>query len=174
MNIAVTLMAVFLVSFAATTLDSATRIQRYVVSELGASWNIKPMTGRYWATFIAVITAMILAFYSGDGKGAMALWPLFGTTNQLLAGLALLVLTIYLLRKQISVKVAFIPFIFMVVMDGRAMLINIGKIGSTGKIFLLIMAIIIFALLIWMMVEALIATKTLERNPKVEPFPSFG
>ena len=174
MKIAITLMAVFLVSFAATTLDSATRIQRYVITELGASWNIKPITGRYTATFIAVITAMILAFYSGDGKGAMTLWPLFGTTNQLLAGLALLVLTIYLLRKQISVKVAFIPFIFMVVMDGWAMLINITKFAATGKVFLLVLAIIIFALLIWMIVEALIATKTLERNPEVEPFPSFG
>ena len=174
MKIAITIMGVFIVSFAATTLDTATRIQRYVISELGASLNVKPITGRYTATFIAVVTAMILAFYTGDGKGALALWPLFGTVNQLLAGLALLVLTIYLLRKQISVKVAFIPFIFMVVMDGWAMLINITKFATTGKIFLLVLAIIIFALLIWMIIETLIAAKTLERNPEVEPFPSFG
>ncbi len=174
MKIAITIMGVFIVSFGATTLDSATRIQRYIISELGASWNIKPMTGRYTATFIAVITAMILAFYSGDGKGAMTLWPLFGTTNQLLAGLALLVLTIYLLRKKRSIKAALIPFIFMVVMDGWAMLINITKFATTGKIFLLVLAIIIFALLIWMIIETLIAAKVLERNPEVEPFPSFG
>ena len=118
MKIALTVMGVFLVSFGATTLDTATRIQRYVIAELGASWNVKPMTGRYTATIIAVITAMILAFYSGDGKGALVLWPLFGTTNQLLAGLSLLVLTVYLLRKKKSIKAALIPFIFMVVMDG--------------------------------------------------------
>ncbi len=174
MKIAITIMGVFIVSFAATTLDTATRIQRYVISELGASWNIKPMTGRYTATFIAVVTAMILAFYSGDGKGALDLWPLFGTTNQLLAGLALLVLTIYLLRKKISVKVVAIPFIFMVVMDGWAMLINIRNYAATGKVFLLVLALIIFVLLIWMIIETLIAAKTLERNPEVEPFPSFG
>lgn len=173
-NIATTIMGVFIVSFGATTLDSATRIQRYIIAELGASWKVKPMTGRYTATFIAVATAMILAFYSGDGKGAMVLWPLFGTTNQLLAGLTLLVLTIYLLRKKRSIMPAVIPFIFMVVMDGWAMLINIRNFATTGKIFLLVLAIIIFGLLVWMIIETLIATKTLERTPDVEPFPTFA
>jgi carbon starvation protein len=174
MKIAVTIMGVFIVSFGATTLDSATRIQRYVVSELGASWKVKPMTGRYTATAIAIITAAILAFYSGDGKGGMVLWPLFGATNQLLAGLALLVLTIYLLRKKRSIKPALIPFIFMVVMDGWAMLINIRNFAATGKAFLLVLAVIIFVLLIWMILETLIATKVLERQPEGEPFPTFG
>ena len=174
MKIATTIIGVFIVSFGATTLDSATRIQRYVISELGASWKIKPMTGRYTATGIAIVTAAILAFYSGDGKGGMVLWPLFGATNQLLAGLSLLVVTIYLLRKKRSIKAALIPFIFMVVMDGWAMLINIRDFANTGKVFLLVLSIIIFVLLIWMIIETLIATKTLERNPEVEPFPTFG
>jgi carbon starvation protein len=172
-KIAVTIMGVFIVSFGATTLDSATRIQRYIISELGASWKVQPMTGRYSATFIAVATAMILAFYSGDGKGGLALWPLFGATNQLLAGLTLLVITIYLLRKKRSIMPAVIPFIFMVVMDGWAMLINIKNYVATGKIFLLILAIIIFGLLVWMIVETLIAAKVLERDSEVEPFPTF-
>jgi len=174
MKIAVTIMGVFIVSFGATTLDTATRIQRYVIAELGTSWNVKPMTGRYTATFIAIVTAAILAFYSGDGKGGMILWPLFGATNQLLAGLALLVLTIYLLRKKRSIKAALIPFIFMVVMDGWAMLINIRSFAATGKVFLLVLAVIIFVLLIWMILETLIATKILERKAEGEPFPSFG
>ena len=173
LKIAVTIMGVFIVSFAATTLDTATRIQRYVISELGASWKAKPITGRYVATFFAVITAMVLAFYSGDGKGAMTLWPLFGTVNQLLAGLALLVLTIYLLRKKLPIWIAFIPFIFMVVMDGWAMLINIQSFSDTGKTFLLVMAILIFVLMIWMVVEAIAASRILERKAGVEPFPTF-
>jgi carbon starvation protein len=174
MKIATTIIGVFIVSFGATTLDSATRIQRYIITELGTSWKVKPMTGRYTATFIAVATAMILAFYSGDGKGGMVLWPLFGATNQLLAGLALLVLTIYLLRKKRSIKAALIPFIFMVVMDGWAMLINIRNFANTGNVFLLVLSIIIFVLLVWMIIETLIATKILERNPEVEPFPTFS
>jgi carbon starvation protein len=173
-KIAVTIMGVFIVSFGATTLDSATRIQRYIISELGASWKVKPMTGRYSATFIAVATAMILAFYSGDGKGGMVIWPLFGATNQLLAGLSLMVITIYLLRKKRSIMPAVIPFIFMVVMDGWAMLINIKNFATTGKILLLVLAIIIFGLLVWMIVETLIAARILERRAEVEPFPTFS
>ncbi len=172
-NIATTIMGVFIVSFGATTLDSATRIQRYIIAELGASWKVKPMTGRYSATFIAVATAMILAFYSGDGKGGMVLWPLFGATNQLLAGLSLMVITIYLLRKKRSIITAVIPFIFMVVMDGWAMLINIKNFAATGKIFLLVLAVIIFGLLIWMIAETLIAARVMEKESEVEPFPTF-
>jgi carbon starvation protein len=172
-KIAVTIMGVFIVSFGATTLDSATRIQRYIISELGASWKVNPMTGRYSATFIAVATAMILAFYSGDGKGGMILWPLFGATNQLLAGLTLMVITIYLLRKKRSIITAVIPFIFMVVMDGWAMLINIKNFATTGKIFLLVLAVIIFGLLVWMVAETLIAAKVLEKDSEAEPFPTL-
>jgi carbon starvation protein len=120
-----------------------------------------------------VATAVILAFYSGDGKGGMVLWPLFGATNQLLAGLSLMVITIYLLRKKRSIMPAAIPFVFMVVMDGWAMLINIKNFATTGKIFLLVLAVIIFGLLVWMILETLIAARVLERRPDVEPFPSF-
>jgi carbon starvation protein len=174
LKIAITIMGVFVVSFAATTLDTATRIQRYVIAELGASWKAKPITGRYVATFLAVITAMILAFYSGDGKGALTLWPLFGTVNQLLAALALLVLTIYLLRKKVPTWIAFLPFLFMVIMDGWAMLINIRIFNETGKTFLLVMAIIIFVLMLWMIAEAIAASRVLERKAGVEPFPTFS
>lgn len=173
LTIGITIMGVFLVSFAATTMDTATRIQRYVIAELGASWKVKPITGRYVATFLAVITAMILAFYSGDGKGALTLWPLFGTVNQLLAGLALLVLTIYLLRKKLPIWIAFLPFLFMVVMDGWAMLINIKQFSATGKTLLLVIAVIIFVLMLWMIAEAIAASRVLERKAGVEPFPTF-
>jgi hypothetical protein len=62
----------------------------------------------------------------------------------------------------------------MVVMDGWAMLINIKNFATTGKIFLLVLAIIIFVLLVWMIIETLVAAKILERKPDVEPFPSFS
>ena len=67
------------------------------ISYNAGAWKIKPLTGKYSATFIVVLTAFILAFCNGSGKGALLLWPLFGTVNQLLAGLALLVITIYFL-----------------------------------------------------------------------------
>jgi flagellar biosynthesis component FlhA len=62
----------------------------------------------------------------------------------------------------------------MVVMDGWAMLINLRKFAATGKLFLFVLALIIFVLMIWMIVEALVATKIVERRAEVEPFPTFS
>jgi carbon starvation protein len=55
---------------------------------------------RHPATLLAVTTAFLLAFYNGSGNGALVLWPLFGSVNQLLAGLALMVITAYLASKK--------------------------------------------------------------------------
>ena len=95
-----TVMGVFLVSFAATTLDTATRLQRYIVSEFAEANRIPLLNKRYAATAFAVVTAAALAFYDGTGKGALRVWPLFGTVNQLLAALALLLLTVYFVRNK--------------------------------------------------------------------------
>ena len=120
-----TIMGVFIVSFAATTLDTATRLQRYIIGELAAANHLPVIAKRHPATLIAVMTAFFLAFYNGSGKGALALWPLFGTVNQLLASMALLVITIYLARQCISVRFTFIPMMFMVFMTGWAMVFNL-------------------------------------------------
>lgn len=94
------IVGVFIASFAGTTLDSATRVQRYIISEFFQHTKFKQLSNRYIATGIAVVTAALLAFSSGaNGKGALVLWPLFGAVNQLLAGLALLVATSYLKSK---------------------------------------------------------------------------
>ncbi len=99
---------VFVCSFAGTTLDTAVRIQRYVVAEIADDIKIPVLSGRYPATVIAVISAAILAFldtsgghirFGANATGALRLWPLFGTVNQLMAALALLVVTMYLRRK---------------------------------------------------------------------------
>src|SRR5690606_34761448 len=86
------LVAVMVISFAATSLDTGVRIQRYILTELGEIYGIKVLQHRYVSGLIAV--AMPLALYlSGKEK---ALWPLFGATNQLLAGLSLVVVTVWL------------------------------------------------------------------------------
>jgi len=120
-NITVTIMGVFLVSFAATTLDTATRLQRYIIGELAIACKVPALANRHPATMIAVLTAFILSFYNGSGKGALTLWPLFGTANQLLAGLALLVITVYLVKKKIPTIYTVIPMVFMIAMTGWAM-----------------------------------------------------
>jgi len=153
-TIAVTIMGVFIVSFAATTLDTATRIQRYVVSELTRDIGLPALSGRYTATVIAVLSAMVLAFYSGDGTGAMVLWPLFGTVNQLLAGLALLIITAYLKRAAKPIAYTLVPMVFMVLMTGWAMILNIHNFYQTSKWLLFVVGLIVFILEIWMIIES--------------------
>ena len=154
--VAITIMGVFLVSFAGTTLDTATRVQRYVVSELMTDWHLDFLSGRYAATFIAVISAIALAFYSGNGKGALTLWPLFGTVNQLLAALALLVVTVYLAKNGKSIIYSGIPLVFMLFMTGWAMVINLERFFSKGNWLLFIIGLIVFILEIWMVIESVI------------------
>ena len=155
--IGTTIMAVFLVSFAGTTLDTATRIQRYVIGEFFTDLGIPALANRWVATFLAVFTAFLLAFVQKNGKGALILWPLFGTVNQLLAGLALLVATVYLARLKKPIWFAALPMIFMIFMTGWAMILNIEKFARTHNTLLLTIGIIVFLLEIWMIIEAIIA-----------------
>ncbi len=158
-NICMTIMGVFIVSFAATTLDTATRLQRYIVSEICTSVNFKAGAKKHPSTVIAVVTALILAFYNGSGKGALVLWPLFGATNQLLAGLALLVITMYLARKKIGFMYTLIPMVFMIIMTGWAMLINLNDFYSKGNWLLFSIGLITLLLETWMIIESIIVLK---------------
>lgn len=153
-KITIAIMGVFLVSFAATTLDSATRIQRYVISELASAWKIEWLSRKHPATFLAVFSAFILAFSNGNGKGALMLWPLFGTINQLLAALALLVITIYLVKKQINALYTAIPMVLMITMTGWAMLINLQNFYDQNDWMLLGIGIVVLGLEIWMITES--------------------
>lgn len=158
-KITITIMGVFIVSFAATTLDTATRLQRYVISELATVYKFPKLTGRHPATMIAVITAFILAFYNGSGKGALILWPLVGTVNQLLSSLALLVITIYLAKKKISTVYTIIPMIFMAIMTGWAMVLNLEEFFTTSNWLLFFIGLAVFFLEIWMMIECVVVMK---------------
>lgn len=158
-KITLTIMGVFVASFAATTLDTATRLQRYIVAELATAWGSPTVAKKHPATIIAVGTALFLAFYNGSGKGALTLWPLFGATNQLLAGLALLVVSIYLGRKKVSMVYTGIPMVFMIVMTGWAMMLNIQKFYNTSNWLLFIIGLSVFVLEIWMIIESIIVLK---------------
>ena len=158
-TVGITLMGVFIASFAGTTLDTSVRIQRYVVGELATDLRIPYLANRWAATTFAVLTAAALAFAAGaDGKGAMKLWPLFGTSNQLLAALALLVITIYLKRKGgLKFLVTALPCLIMLVITNWAMVKN-EMIYLADKNWLLVtIGAGIFALALWMTLEALIA-----------------
>lgn len=132
------ILAVLVVSFAATTLDSATRIQRYVVSELASDFNIKPLATKHGATIVAVVSAFLLARINGGASG-MILWPLFGTANQMLAALTLLVATVYLIKQKKPIYYTVIPFIFMVIVETWALVYNINTYTTEANWLLTIM-----------------------------------
>ena len=157
-SIGITLMGVFIASFASTTLDTSVRLQRYVVSEIANDLKIKALTNRWSATSFAVVTAAALAFTTGaSGKGAMKLWPLFGTANQLLASLALLVVTVYLKRKGgLKFIVTAIPCLIMLVITNWAMIENEIKFISSKNWLLSIIGGGIFLLALWMTVEVIL------------------
>jgi carbon starvation protein len=155
-----TIMGVFVASFAGTTLDTATRLQRYAITELSNSVNVQFFSNKYTATALAVVTAGILALWDGKGAGGLLLWPLFGATNQLLASLALLVITVYLAKKNKPIVFTVIPFIFMAFMTGWAMVVQLQQFFSAAnQIHLFIISAIIFLLELWMIVEAVIVLK---------------
>ncbi len=125
-ELAVGIIAVLVASFAATTLDTATRLQRYVIQELGTTLRIAPLTNKYIATAIAVVLGAAMATIPAPGKpmgtGGLILWPLFGATNQLLAGLALMVIVFYLRRRNITIWFALIPMLIMLIMPAWALI----------------------------------------------------
>jgi len=177
---ATALMGVFVASFAATTLDSACRLQRYVVQELASTFGtargglFTPLAwirGKHGATTVAVVFAAFIAAipppgqawaFANAGQGGLILWPLFGATNQLLGGLSFLVIAFYLWRRGIPVWFIIVPMIFMLIMPMWAMLwqVFIGGTGnpswlSQGNWLLVSIAMITVLLEVWMIIEAI-------------------
>ncbi|MDB4733641.1 carbon starvation protein A, partial [Planctomicrobium sp.] len=122
------IIATLVACFAATTLDSATRLQRYVIQELGGTLRLPPLQNKYGATGIAVALGLAVAMIpAGPGKppgtGGLMLWPLFGATNQLLAGLAFMVTVFYLWRRSKPILFVLLPMIMMLLMPALALIL---------------------------------------------------
>ena len=133
-----TLLAVMVVLFAGTTMDAGVRLQRYIVQELGTTYNIPPLQNGYVATGVAVGACLALAFGAGGsgGSGGMIIWPLFGTTNQLLAGLTLLVISVILVRLGRPSRYTMIPMFFVTAMALWSALIQLVDLYQGGLYFL--------------------------------------
>ena len=87
----------------ATTLDTACRIQRYCLGELGKAWGIKALSNRTIASAIAAFTPLALVLETADSKPMwLSIWPVFGSSNQMLGALTLLVVTVWLTCLRIS------------------------------------------------------------------------
>ena len=170
-EIAIGIMGVFVASFAGTTLDTATRIQRYVVTELFVDIKLHIFKNRYFTTSVVIISALVLAFLSGaDGKGALKLWPLFGAINQTLAALALIVATMYLKHKGgYKWLIAGIPALFMVVMTLWASVMNQFEFGAKDNILLQIINVIIIVIVVIVIIEGTITFFRVKTTKKDKP-----
>ena len=161
-ELAKTLMAVLVIAFAATTLDTATRIQRFIITELGIVLRFKLLTNRYVATIAAILPAILLVFVnvslpsSTEAKQvAWVLWPIFGASNQMLAALTLMVLTLYFWQKNKPVLALFIPMILVMLVTIVTLCLKAMEFYSQNTI-LFVIDLFLIGLVMWMIVEGII------------------
>ena len=161
--------AVVVVSFALTTLDSATRLLRFNISEIGETLRFRALGNRWVASLLAVLIIAMFAFYRIGGQPAgLALWRLFGTTNQLLAGLALLAVTIYLHQRGKNPYFTGIPMLFMLVSTLIAMISNLRSFWqrwSEGGGLLFVVGLLLLMLAVWLSFEAALALLRMRGRP---------
>ena len=179
---AISLMGVFVASFAATTLDTACRLQRYVVQELARTLTPKShceegqkklplqsiilswFTNKHLATLFAILIAFMIARMPGGagkplGTGGLLLWPLFGAINQLLAGLAFLVIIFWLRRRNLTYRFAIIPGIVMLGLPALAMAENLRAFSGEKNWLLFCFGFATLLIEIWVILEALMVWK---------------
>lgn len=160
-SLCVALVAVVVVSFAMTTLDSATRLLRFNITEIGETLGLRPLNDRYLAGLLAIAAIAWFAFYDLGGQPAgLVLWQLFGTTNQLLAGLTLLVVTLYLAQRGRNPWFTGVPMAFMLGSTVIAMVENLRgfwRQWDSGGAPLFVVGAILLALALWLVAEALVA-----------------
>ena len=166
-GVAATLLTVMAALFAGTTMDTGLRLQRYIFQEWGEIYQQKWLTRPLPATLLAVASCLLLAFGAGgaDGSGGLLIWPLFGTTNQLLAGLTLLVITIMLVRRGRPAIYTLAPLVFLLVMTLFALLIQLKSFYDKQDWFLLGLDVVVLVAALLVTLECAAALKKAFREP---------
>jgi carbon starvation protein len=155
-SLAQTLLATMVVLFAGTTMDSGVRLQRYIIQEWSDIYDIPVLKNAALATFLAVGTCLLLAFGAGgaSGSGGLVIWPLFGSTNQILAALTLLIISVMLLKLGRPVRYTLIPMIFVLVMSFWAGVIKLVDFYNDGNWLLVAIDLVVLTTSVLVMLEA--------------------
>ena len=124
-------------TFLLTTLDTCTRLTRFLIEEL---FDWRNEASRYLGTLLALVGPAFLVFQTFPGPEGSpvpawrAIWPLFGATNQLLAALALLTFVVFLKASRIRYGFALLPAVLMIVMPMTALVMMIQQYGFNSLI----------------------------------------
>ncbi|RNE49877.1 carbon starvation CstA family protein [Corynebacterium alimapuense] len=165
-SLSATILATMAVLFAATTMDTGVRLQRFVVQEIGEIVGVK-LSGIV-ATAIVIVVGVSLTFSAGgDGSGGMLIWPLFGTTNQLMAALTLSIVCVILTSLRRPIWPVLIPLVFVLTMALWGAIVQLGQFWDTQSWLLLALDVIILISAIWVAVEAFAATNRARQAPPV-------
>ena len=158
-ELAKTITAVLVISFAATTLDTATRVQRFILTEVGISFNNKVLKNRYFSTLVAILPALFLTLWNVTDpisglkiRAGWALWPIFGASNQMLAALILMMMSIYFWKRKNPIIPLIIPFIFITITTFLSLIINANSFMK-NNLLLFVIEIIFIMLITWMLYE---------------------
>lgn len=144
------LMAIAILNaFILTTLDTATRITRYLTQELFGVRN------RLIATLVPVVCAGWLA-WGGKWK---KIWPIFGASNQLVAALALIVVTLWLLSQRKLIRYTLYPAIFMLATTIGSLIFGFVKYCRDNDVLLAIISAVLIGLSLLLLAETVAAVR---------------
>ncbi len=149
-------------TFVMTTLDTATRITRYICNELlGETFGIRCMKNKYAATLLVGVLSGALAL--GNWK---AIWPVFGAANQLIASLVLIVASVYLLNRNRRFGFTAVPAVIMLVTTIGALVYKTYSFVTAEQpnVFLASIAVILIILAVFLAYTALATVIRLRRT----------
>ena len=155
-SVSSTLLATMVALFAGTTMDSGVRLQRYIIQEWGEIYGIPLFKKGFAATLIAVTCCLLLAFGAGgaSGSGGLTIWPLFGSTNQILAGMTLLVLSVMLIKLGRPARYTLLPMIFVLITSCWAAVIKLMEFWEASNWLLVVIDIVVLVTSLLVILEA--------------------
>jgi len=156
-SISTTLLATMVALFAGTTMDSGVRLQRYIIQEWGDIYGIPLFKQSVAATLIAVTCCLLLAFGAGgaSGSGGLTIWPLFGSTNQILAGMTLLVISVMLIKMGRPARYTMLPMVFVLITSCWAAILKLMEFWASGNWLLVVIDVVVLITSLMVILEAI-------------------
>ncbi|HCJ65893.1 MAG TPA: carbon starvation protein A, partial [Elusimicrobia bacterium] len=109
-------------TFVYDTLDVCARLARYIFQEL-VGWQ-KSKTGIFFSSIVTLLLPLLFLIFTKE-KGYLVAWSIFGTSNQLLASLILLAISVWLIKTGKKAMYAILPMVFMLVMTLWSLVLQI-------------------------------------------------